>query len=137
MSAERRQPDEARATRLKAAMLEGWQHLSPEDQAAMIVEQLRGMFQTEGSSGLPEALRSAQLEPDPLLEVFPVTGVSRADLKERLQYSDEMLQELDDAAMREIAGKLEDAYVEHDFWDHLEIAADAVLAGKHRLSTSK
>ena len=66
--------------------------------------------------------------------IFPVTGVSRADLQARLHYSDETLEELDDQAMREIAGKLEDAYVELGFWAHLDIVAGEVLASKRRLS---
>ncbi|MBZ0304416.1 MAG: hypothetical protein K8J31_32065 [Anaerolineae bacterium] len=79
----------------------------------------------------------AEDEPNRLHALFPVMGISRADLKARLHYEDATLEELDDTAMREIAGKLEEAYVELGFWEHLDIVAEEVLACKRRINTKE
>lgn len=118
------------------------EHIQPlADPDPSLREQIVAQFQQlpdEAQATVLIALsQTAEAEPDQLTKVFSVTGVSRADLQERLHYSDEALADLDDPAMREIAGKLEDAYVELGFWEHLEIVASEVLAQKRRLSAKK
>ena len=118
----------------KAAILAQWQRLPSEAQVAVLAEQLKAIADSEAAASLREALRIGEAKPDPLHEIYPITGVSRADLQERLHYSAQDIQELADQDMREIAGKLEDGYVELELWNHVGIVTDEVLAQKRRLS---
>jgi hypothetical protein len=122
---------------LKAAILNQWQALPPEEQLALLTEQLKTVMDTEVGAGLREALRTEEVEPDPLHTIYPVTGFSRADLQKHLRFRKRDVQQLDDADMREIAGRLEAHYVELSFWGDLDYVARHVLEHKQKLSARK
>ena len=121
---------------IKAAILEQWQRLPIEEQAALLTEQLRIVIGSEAGAALREALRTDEAEPDPFNQVYPIIGFSRADLK-RLHLRKREIEQLEDHYMNEIASRLEEAYVDTGFWDHLVDISRIVLENKRRLSTRK
>lgn len=69
--------------------------------------------------------------------IYPVTGFSRADLQKQLRFRKEEIEQLEAADMREIAGRLEDHYVELSFWSDLDYTARHVLERKRKLAGRK
>jgi hypothetical protein len=63
--------------------------------------------------------------------LFPITAVSRDDLKQ-VNFSDEEAAQLTDEDMRKIAEKMEDHYVNDWFWDDLKYFAEDILEKKQR-----
>ena len=57
---------------------------------------------------------------------FPITSITRADLQEA-GFPDEQIQTLTDADMATIAAKMEDMYLDGDFWEDLRIATTTQL----------
>ena len=117
-------PDEVQ--QLKESILDKWRLLPPDEKADVMVEQLRDVLgRTLGEPLHQELALEEDNGTDPLEKVFPLTGVSRADLK-RVGFSQEQIEQLSDEDMQAIARIMEDAYVEASFWDDLEYAAGKV-----------
>lgn len=135
MNPEQLPPSPEEVEHRKALILNQWQHLPPEDQIAVLSEQLRVVFESDAGAGLLEALQTEETKPDPFNQIFPITGVSRADLQERLQFSQRDILFLEDQDMQEIARRLEEHYVEVSFWGDLEFVARHVLEHKRQSST--
>ena len=137
MGKEHASADPEGVEQIKGAILDQWRRLPPDEQAAVMAEQLQSILDSEAGAPLREALETEAGEPDPLNRIFPITGVSRADLLERLHFSQQDIWQLEDQDMREIAGRLEDHYVELSFWGDLDYVAREVLTRKRRLSAQK
>ena len=117
-------PDEVQ--QLKESILDKWRLLPPDEKAAVMVEQLRDVLGSKLGEPLRQELAlEEESETDPLEKVFPLTGVSRADLK-RASFSQEQVEQFTDGEMEAIARIMEDAYVEASFWGDLEYAAGKV-----------
>ena len=117
--------------RLREDILEQWHRLPPDEQAAVLVEQLRDVLASDGGEPVRLELESGRLEQpeaDPRLKPFKVTSVSRADLEEH--FSPEEIAQLDDSDMKRLADKLEDWYVNYGFWDDLQLATRSILESK-------
>ena len=132
MNGERQQRKEARAVQLKAAILQGWEQLSPEDRAEVLVEQLRLTFEMGDDAALRQRLSVKDQETDSLHTCFPVTSFSRANLRDLLDFSAANIQLLEDQDMGEIASRLKDYYVEAGFWDELNDVAREVVSRKRQ-----
>jgi len=118
---------------IKAAILDHWQRLPQEAQAVVLAEQLQIALDSEAGAPLREVLQRAETQTGPLHQVFPITGVSRADLLERLHFHEQEVLELEDRDMGEIAGRLKDHYLELSFWDDLDFVTRHVLERKRRI----
>lgn len=121
---------------IKAAILDQWQRLPVPEQAALLTEQLKIVMEGEAGAALREVLQNDEAESDPFNQVFPVIGFSRADLK-RLHFRKREIEQLEDRDMTEIAARLEEAYEDTGFWDHLIDISRLVFENKRRLSTRK
>lgn len=121
---------------IRVAVLDQWQRLPIEEQAALLTEQLKIVMEGEAGTALREVLRNNEAEPDPFNQVFLVIGFSRADLK-RLHFRKREIDQLEDRDMSEIATRLEEAYEDTGFWDHLVDISRMMLENKRRLSTHK
>lgn len=117
-------------------ILDQWQRLPVEQKAALMTEQLKIVMEGEVGAALREVLRNDEAEPDTFNKVFPVIGFSRADLK-RLHFRKREIEQLEERDMTEIAARLEEAYEDTGFWDHLVDMSRLVLENKRRLSTRK
>src|SRR6266849_1791639 len=62
-------------------------------------------------------------------QAFPITSVCRDDLI-RAEYTQKLVDMLDDADMKKIASEMSDAYCNNGFWIDLPIIVDSVLAEK-------
>ena len=130
-------PDQARSAdnpqeleQLKTEILDRWRQLPSDEAAAVMVEQLRDVLGSKlGDPLRRELVIEEDNETDPLEKVFPLTGVSRADLK-RVYFSQEQVEQLSDGDMEAIARIMEDAYVDTSFWGDLEYAAGKFLEEK-------
>ena len=121
-------PDEVQ--QLKESILDKWRLLPPDEKVAVMVEQLRDVLGSKLGEPLRQELAvEKDNETDPLEKVFPLTGVSRADLK-RVGFSQEQVEQFSDGDMEAIARMMEDAYVEASFWGDLEYAAGKFLEEK-------
>ena len=121
-------PDEVQ--QLKESILDKWRLLPPDEKAAVMVEQLRDVLSSKLGEPLHQELAlEEESETDPLEKVFPLTGVSRADLK-RVHFGQEQVEQFSDGDMEAIARKMEDAYVEASFWGDLEYATGKLLEEK-------
>ena len=115
---------------LKESILDKWRLLPPDEKAAVIIEQLRDVLDSKlGEPVRQELAVEEDSETDPLEKLFPLTSVSRADLKQ-VYFPQETIEQLSDNDMEAIARIMEDAYVEASFWGDLEYAAGKLLEEK-------
>ena len=61
-------------------------------------------------------------------EFFEITAVSRSDIKEEMNLTDEQVEKIDDEMMRRIARKLAEDYCEQLFWGSLRIIVNHVTS---------
>ena len=118
--------DPEQVLKLKESILDKWQRLPPEEQATIMVEQLREVLESDLGEPLRRELALDEArETDPRYRPFLITSVCRADLEEH--FSPDEIAQFDDADMKRLADKMGDWYVDQSFWTDLELAGQRIL----------
>ncbi len=122
-------PEPAELLALKTSLQGIWKQLPPEHQATMALVLLRSVAVGAYGAWLHEALQITQVgetyTPD---MAFPVTSISRADLKRVLTEAE--IARLSDTDLYQIAQRMEDLYIDEMFWGDLQSVTRDVLASK-------
>jgi hypothetical protein len=127
-----REPTPEAILRLKDAILTGFRALPAEHQATMGLVILNAIIEGEWGEWMKEAIATrwpAELVRDRC--AFPITSLSREDLRQ-VNLSDDELAQLTDDDLQQIARMMEDHYVKDWFWDELEFNARKVLEKKKK-----
>jgi hypothetical protein len=123
-------PNPQELLQIKDELITRFQQLPAQHQATMALLLVKQVMEGEWGHWMREAIKLRWPEAtEPLQQAFPITSVSRADLKET-DFTNEEIGQLTDEDMTQIARIMEDDYVETLFWDDLADAIRQVLAEK-------
>ncbi len=133
MNEERGQSNQEQILKIKDEVLERFRQLPAEHQALMTLVLVSKVMEGEWASWLQGAVETQRtLKIDPQVRLFPLTSISREDLK-RLHFTETEIAQLTDEDMMKIARTMEDHYVYDMFWDELKFNAEQILEDR-RLS---
>ncbi len=114
---------------LKTTLQGIWEQLPPEHQATMALVLLKSVAASGYGSWLQEALHVTWTGETHTPDLaFPITSISRADLKRILTENE--IARLSDADLRQIAQRMEDLYVDEMFWGDLQSVTRDILVNK-------
>jgi len=118
------------------SILNNWREFSPARQVSLIIALLDEVMESGYRDVLLDTIEARwPREINAMERLFPITSMSRADLQ-RNGIHDEIIDQLDDQDMQKIARKLDEHYVDHDFWEHLAAVVDRVLERKSEQETT-
>src|SRR5258708_7289555 len=130
MNEERGQSNPEQILKIKDELLKRFRQLPVEHQALMALVIVSEVIEGEWASWLQGAVETQWvLKIDPQKRLFPLTSISREDLK-RANFTEEEIAQLTNEDMTKIARTMEDHYVYDMFWDELKFNTEQVLEGK-------
>src|SRR5260221_4608289 len=130
MNEERGQSNPEHILIIKDEMLERFRQLPAEHQALMALVIVSKVMEGEWATWLQGAVETQRaLKTDPQDRLFPLTAISREDLK-RVHFTEDEIAKLTDEDMMKIARTMEDHYVYDMFWDELKFNTEQVLEDK-------
>ncbi len=116
---EKGQSDPEHILKLKDEVLERLGQLPAEHQATIALVTINAVMAGEWGQWLKEAIALRHPPEAATSErLFPITALSREDLKQA-HFSDEEIAQLTDNDLQDIARKMEDHFVDDVFWDEL------------------